>query len=86
MKKIRLNELSEPVRSFIDEVKGGESIMVVDENGQLQCGITPYFEASPAERERAWERLRELQKRADASMKKHGKTEDDVMQVILEDD
>ena len=52
--------------------------MVEDENGELQCGITPYFKASPAERKRALRDLEALQDHVERSMKERGVTEDDV--------
>jgi hypothetical protein len=64
MKKVAISELSEPVRAFLERVKSGESIMVVDDNDQLVCGLTPYYEASPAERARACDSMREFQQRA----------------------
>jgi len=85
MKKVLLTELSDPVRAFIEQVKSGESIMVVDENDQLQCGITPYFEASPVEREQAWRKLEVLQKKVAKSMEEQGVTEDDLMRELLKD-
>jgi len=86
MKKIRLTELSDAVRSFLDQVRTGESIMVVDENDQLQCGITPYYRASERERAEAWERLEVLQERVGRRMAKKGITEDDIDRVLQEDD
>jgi hypothetical protein len=60
--------------------------MVVDDNDQLYCGITPYFEASPKEREQAWQRLRELQQKVQRSFDQQGITEDDLMRELLKDD
>ena len=86
MKKVRLSELSEQVRRFLEGVKSGESIAVVDDNGQLQCGVTPYAEAGPEERRRAMASLQELWKTTGPAMKEAGVTEDDVMRELLKDD
>ena len=86
MKKVRLNELNESVRSFLEQLRDGESIMVEDENGQLQCGITPYFKASAEERRQAWRELEELQDRVAASMQEQGVTEEDVDRLLQAED
>ena len=86
MKKVRLSELSEPVRAFLSQVKPDESIMVVDDNDQLKCGITPYTTPTPEEKRRAMASLEVLQKKTEAAMKEAGVTEDDVMRELLEDD
>ena len=86
MKRVRLNELDKTVRAFLDQVKGGESIMVEDENGQLQCGITPYFRASREEREQAWRDIEALQDKVAQSMKEKGITEEDVDKLLQEDE
>jgi hypothetical protein len=86
MKKMRLSQLSEPVRSFLEQVRNSESIMIVDENDQLQCGITPYYEASPDERRKAQRSLEELQEKVARSMQEQGVTEDDVIRELLKDE
>jgi hypothetical protein len=72
MKKVVLSKLSEPVRAFLEQVKGGEAIMVVDEHDRLDCVITPYFEASPAEQAPASERLRAFQQKVQQSFDEQG--------------
>ncbi len=86
MKKVRLSELNEQVRRFLEDVKSGGSIAVVDDNGQLQCGVTPYADASPEEKRQAMASLQELWKTTGPAMEKAGVTEDDVMRDLLKDD
>lgn len=86
MKKVQINELSEPIRLFLEQLRDGESIMVEDENGRLQCGITPYFKATNEERQQAWRDLEELQDRVAASMDEQGITEEDVDRLLQEND
>ncbi len=85
MKKVRLNDLGEPFRKAVAEA-GGEPIIIEDDDGQARFGVVPYRKPSDQQKQLAWEKLKEYQRRAEASMKKHGVTEDDVMRVILEDD
>lgn len=86
MNKIRINELSQPVRDFLARATKEGSVVIVDEDGQLQCGITPYTDATPAEKQQALKSLEKLQAKVGRSMEEKGVTEDDVMQVLLEDD
>ena len=86
MKKVRLNELSDPVRSFLEQLRDGESIMVEDEDGQLQCGITPYYEASPAEKRRAQESLERIWEKTSRAMAQGGVTEEDIDRDLQADD
>jgi len=86
MKKIRLSELSEQVQRFLEQVKSGGSIAVVDDNGELQCGVTPYTKANPEEKRQAMLSLEELWKKTGPAMEKAGVTEDDIMRDLLVDD
>ena len=87
MKKVRLSELSEQVRRFLEEVKSGGSIAVFDDNGELQCSVTPYATASPDEKSQAIRWLeREIWPKTEAAMNAAGVTEDDIMRDLLEDD
>ena len=86
MKKVRLTELSEPVRSFLEQVKQGESIMVEDDRGELQYGITPYFEASAAEKRRAKASLEGLWEKTGRAMREAGVTEEDIDRDLQECD
>ena len=85
MKKVQLNELGEPFQKAVADA-AGEPIVIEDEQGQARYGVVAYRKPSDQQKQQAWEKLKEYQRRAEASMKKHGVTEDDVMRVILEDD
>lgn len=86
MRKVTLNQLSADVQSFLKHLPRGESVVIEDDTGRIWCGITPYVEPTPAQRRRAWQHIEELQQRVGKSMKKHGVTEQDVMNELLKDD
>ena len=85
MKKVRLNDLGEPFQKAVTEA-AGEPIVIEDDQGEARYGVVAYRKPTDEQKQRAWKKLKEYQRKAEASMKKHGVTEDDVMQVILEDD
>ena len=85
MKKVRLNDLGEPFQKVVGDA-AGEPLVVEDDQGEARYSVYRIGKPTEQQKEEALEGLKELQKKADASMKKHGKTEDDLMEVILEDD
>ncbi len=85
MKKIRLNDLGEPFQKAVGDA-GGEPLVIEDEQGEARYSVYRIGKPTDQQKEEALQGLRKLQERADASMKKHGKTENDLMEVILEDD
>ena len=86
MKKMRLNELGPAAQEALANLGDSESIVIEDETGQARYGVIPYRKPTKQQKAQAWEKLRAIQDKAAASMKKHGVTEDDLMRVILEDD
>jgi hypothetical protein len=86
LRKIGINELSQEVRSFLAQVRPGESILVEDEAGRAQFGVIPYIEASAEARASAWRRLERLQQKTSKSMKAQGVTEADVEKLLMQDD
>jgi hypothetical protein len=78
MVRIRLSELDEIIKAFLAPAQRGETIVVEDENGRLQCGVTPYVQASAAEREAALAALARLQEKSSHSMAQLGVTEADI--------
>ena len=86
MKKLRLSELSEVIRTFVEHLLEGEGVEIEDDTGVTRGQFISFRDPTPEQEQRADASLAELRKSADASMKKYGKTEDDVMRVILEDD
>jgi hypothetical protein len=86
MIKIRLDELSEPLRQQLASLGDEESIVIEDENGQARYGLIPYRRPTAEQKQRAWERLLKLQDKVAVSMKDQGVTEDDLLQNLLSDD
>ena len=85
MKKIRMNDLGEPFQKAVGDA-AGEPFVVEDDQGEARYSVHRIGRPTEQQKKEALEGLRKLQKRADASMKKHGKTEDDLVQEILKDD
>ena len=85
MKKIRLKDLGEPFQKAVGDA-AGEPFVIEDDQGEARYSVHRIGKPTEQQKEEALQGLRKLQERADASMKKHGKTEDDLMRVILEDD
>ena len=85
MKKVRLSELSEPVRSFLEQVTPDESIMVEDDDGHAQYGVIPYQSDTPEERLAAWQEIEEIQREVGQSLLRQGITENDVDRLLQED-
>ena len=50
MVRIRMSDLNDAVKAFLAPAQHGETIVVEDDNGTLQCGITPYAQASATEK------------------------------------
>lgn len=86
MQRIRLSELNETVRAFLARVQNGETIIVEDDGGELQCGITPYVAASPAEKKQAMAAMERLWQKTGRAMAEAGVTEADIDRVLQEDD
>ena len=85
MKKVRLNDLGEPFQKAVAEA-GGEPLVIEDDQGEARYSVHRIGKPTEQQKAAALQGLRKLQEKSDAAMKKHGKTEDDVMRVILEDD
>ena len=58
---------------------------MVDDNGQLQFGVTSYYRANVEDRAEAWRRLEELQEKVGRSMAEQGVTEENIDRVLQED-
>jgi hypothetical protein len=85
MKKIRITELGEPFQKAVGDA-AGEPLVVENDQGEAQYSVYRVGPPTAEQKQAALEGLRKLQEKADASMKQQGKTEADVMKVILEDD
>ena len=78
MVRIRLSELDDAVKTFLALAQQGETIAVEDDDGMLQCGVTPYLQASVAEKQAALNTLGKLQQKTARSMSRLGVTESDI--------
>jgi hypothetical protein len=78
MVRIRLSELDESVKAFLAPAQQGQTIVVEDDAGKIQCGITPYVQASQVEKQAALATLGRLQQKSAESMARLGVTEADM--------
>lgn len=78
MVRIKLSELDEAVKAFLAPAQQGQTIVVEDDAGKLQCGITPYLQASTEEKQAALAALDRLQQKSAQNMAGLGVTEADV--------
>jgi len=78
MVRIRMSDLNDAVKAFLAPAQQGETIVVEDDNGTLQCGITPYAQASATERTAALAALDQLRQKSGTTMSGLGITESDV--------
>ena len=78
MVRIRMSDLNDAVKAFLAPAQHGETIVVEDDNGTLQCGITPYVQASATERAAALAALNQLRQKSDKTMSDLGIGESDV--------
>ena len=86
MKKVRFSELSDAIRSFLAGIEPGETLVVEDDQGRLQYGITPCVEATPEERAAAWERIEKFQQLVGNSTARRNQSEEDLDRVLQEDE
>jgi len=78
MVRIRFSELDDTIQKFLARTQQGETIVVEDDNGTVRCGITPYVQASPAEKQAALATLNRLQQQASQRMAELGVSEDQL--------
>jgi len=82
MVRIRLSELDDAVKAFLAPAQQGQTIVVEDDAGKVQCGITPYVQASQAEKQAALATLNRLQQKSAKTTAQLGVTEADVDQEL----
>jgi len=82
MVRMRFSELDDEVQKFLARAQQGETIVVEDDNGAVQCGITPYVQASSAEKQAALDSLSRLQGRTAQSLSELGVTEAQIDEAI----
>jgi hypothetical protein len=73
-----MSELNDAVKAFLAPAQNGETIVVEDDDGQLQCGVTPYVQASVTEKQAALATLARLRQNSAKAMTNNGVTEADV--------
>ena len=78
MVRVRLSQLDETVKAFLAPAQQGETIVVEDDQGTLQCGVTPYVQASEVEKQAALAALGRLQQKSAQAMARAGVSETDV--------
>ena len=78
MVHIKLSELDDEVQKFLARSQQGETIVIEDDHGTVQCGITPYVQASPSEKQAALNMLTQLQDQSSQSMKALGIDESQI--------
>ncbi|MGH7202172.1 MAG: hypothetical protein ACREJB_16325 [Planctomycetaceae bacterium] len=83
---MRLTELSEDVRAFLDQARQGNGVTVEDETGQARYSIAPCHQPTVQERSEAMKRLQQLQQQTRRAMVERGVTEEEVDRLLQEDD
>jgi hypothetical protein len=78
MVRIKISDLDEAVKAFLAPAQLGQTIVVEDDAGRVQCGITPYIQASPTEKLAALAALERLQQRSADALQQNGVSEVDV--------
>ncbi|MGD9634875.1 MAG: hypothetical protein AB7G28_19875 [Pirellulales bacterium] len=78
MVRLRLSELDDAVKAFLAPAQQGQTIVIEDDAGQLQCGVTPYVQATPAEKQAALEALDRLQLKTSQNVEQLRVSEVDV--------
>ena len=86
MKKIRFNDLSEDTRRVLVEAEQNGGSVVEDEGGKARSRVYAYPEPTEAERQAAWDGIKDFQKKVQQSFDEQGCTEDDLDQLLQEDD
>ena len=86
MKKVPLKDLSEDVQRLIADAEQAGGLVVEDEQGQTRSRVYAYPEPTVAERQAAWDRLRDFQGKVQQSFDDQGVSEADLDQLLQEDE
>lgn len=86
MRKVRMSDLPEDVRSFVADAFERGGVVVEDDAGRPQVRVLSFRPPSSEEKQRAEESLRRLREKTGKAMEEAGVTEEDVVLAILEDD
>lgn len=86
MRKIKIDDLSAPVRAFLAQATNGNGILVQDGKGRARFGIIPYKEASPARKNAAWKEIQKIQRKVGRTMKETGRTEEELDRLLQDEE
>ncbi|MEX0701007.1 MAG: hypothetical protein WD069_02825 [Planctomycetales bacterium] len=81
-KYVKLNELSESVRTFLDEALAGEGTVIEDERGRTRGRVVPVTLAPTSEQDSAWRRLKAIQRKTRQRMLAAGRTEGELDRIL----
>jgi len=86
MKTVKLTELGDDVRDFLDRSLSSGGVVIEAEDGS-ECGrLLPLRRVAPEERAAAWKRIQEIQKEVGDKMRARGETEADLDRILQEND
>jgi hypothetical protein len=85
MRKVRLAEVSEAVRLFVDQALQSGGVEIEDESGRLRGSFVPYRDPTPDQRRQAQAQLEKLWKKTSRAMHEAGVTEADIDRELQDD-
>ena len=86
MKKVPLKDLSADAQRLIADAEQAGGLVVEDEQGRPRSRVYAYAEPTAAERQTAWDRLRDFQGKVQQSFDDQGVSEADLDQLLQEDE
>jgi hypothetical protein len=86
MNKVRLSDVNEEVRSFLQQALQSGGVEIEDESGRTRGSCVPYRDPTPDERWQAQVELERLWKTTGPAMQEAGVTEADIDRDLQEDD
>jgi hypothetical protein len=78
MRKVRLAEVNEAVRLFVNQALQSGGVEIEDENGRLRGSFVPYCDPTPDQRQQAQAQLKKLWEKTSRAMQEAGVTEADI--------
>ena len=86
MQKIRLHDLTAPVREFLANAEGEGYLAIEDDQGRLRYGISTAIHSSIEQQKAAWQAIEGMQALVAESMRRQGVGEADVDRLLSRDD
>jgi hypothetical protein len=86
MRKVRLSELSEAVRLFLQQALQSGGVEIEDDTGRIRGGFVPYRDPTPGERRQAQVELEKLWAKTGPAMQAAGVTEADIDRDLQDGD